>query len=67
MDPMATASLATAQKPANAQVVTCRHRWRIDEPDGPRSLGICQRCGSERMFTNWDADMRFSEVRMEMA
>ncbi len=29
------------------------HRWRIDEPDGPVSMGLCRGCGATREFRNW--------------
>lgn len=31
----------------------CVHRWRIEEPDGPMSLGKCNKCGEERLFKNY--------------
>lgn len=34
------------------------HRWRIEEPDGPVSLGICD-CGTEKTFKNWLSDSDF--------
>lgn len=30
----------------------CVHRWRIDEPNGPLSNGVCSLCGAERQFAN---------------
>ena len=37
-------------------MTTCTHHWRIAEPNGPISVGLCQHCGSERPFRNvsWD-------------
>jgi hypothetical protein len=35
------------------------HRWRIDEPSGPQSTGVCKVCGAEKQFRNWLADMDF--------
>lgn len=32
----------------------CTHHWRIDEPNGPVSEGVCQKCGVVRMFVNSD-------------
>jgi hypothetical protein len=29
------------------------HRWRIDEPNGPISRGVCKVCGAEKQFKNW--------------
>jgi hypothetical protein len=34
------------------------HRWRIDEPDGPVSIGHCE-CGVEKTFKNWLSDSDF--------
>ena len=30
----------------------CRHRWIIEHPAGPTSVGRCKRCGEEKMFKN---------------
>ena len=35
------------------------HRWRIDEPNGPTSTGVCKVCGIEKTFRNWLPDMDF--------
>jgi hypothetical protein len=35
------------------------HRWRIPEPDGPVSLGVCKVCGAEKPFKNWLSDTDF--------
>ena len=35
------------------------HRWRIDEPNGPTSAGVCKVCGKEKEFKNWLSDMDF--------
>lgn len=32
---------------------TCIHRWRIESPEGPTSMGTCQRCGATREFANY--------------
>jgi len=32
--------------------VSCIHRWRLTEPDGPTSLGTCRLCGLTRRFSN---------------
>jgi hypothetical protein len=29
------------------------HRWRIEEPDGTISRGICSVCQERREFHNW--------------
>lgn len=35
------------------------HRWRIDEPNGPVSIGVCKVCGAEKQFKNWLSEMDF--------
>jgi hypothetical protein len=35
------------------------HRWRIEEPNGPLSEGVCKICGATRQFKNWLSDMDF--------
>ncbi len=35
------------------------HRWRIEEPNGPVSRGVCKECGVEKQFKNWLADGDF--------
>lgn len=35
------------------------HRWRIDEPNGPVSVGVCRECGTTKEFKNWLSDMDF--------
>jgi len=35
------------------------HRWRIDEPNGPTSTGVCKVCGTTKAFKNWLSDMDF--------
>jgi hypothetical protein len=35
------------------------HHWRIEEPHGPTSHGVCRHCGAERDFENgWVMDLR---------
>ena len=35
------------------------HRWRIEEPNGPISTGVCKVCGATKEFKNWLPDMDF--------
>jgi hypothetical protein len=35
------------------------HRWRIEEPNGPVSRGVCKVCGTEKQFKNWLQDGDF--------
>lgn len=38
-----------------ARVITgaCVHRWRLEEPAGAKSVGVCRYCRATRAFTNW--------------
>jgi hypothetical protein len=35
------------------------HRWRIAEPNGPASAGICRMCGASGLFKNWLSESDF--------
>ena len=35
------------------------HHWRIEEANGPRSMGVCKYCGVEKTFKNWLEDSDF--------
>jgi hypothetical protein len=35
------------------------HRWRIEEPNGPVSRGVCKTCGTTKEFKNWLAEGDF--------
>ena len=35
----------------------CIHYWRIEVPDGRKSMGVCKYCGEEKEFTNSLEDM----------
>ena len=46
------------------------HRGRIDEPNGPLSLGRCFECGAVKEFKNWLSEGDFitnEEHRMSRA
>ena len=49
------ASTSTVTRPAAGHF----HRWRIDEPNGPMSIGVCKECGATKEFKNWLSDMDF--------
>lgn len=53
--------MATATRNTQTEVATADHghRWRIDEPTGPTSLGTCKICGQTREFKNWLSDGDF--------
>lgn len=44
------------------------HRWRIEEPNGPISVGRCT-CGAQKEFKNWlsDGDFITNEEHRVMA
>lgn len=45
----------------------CVHHWRIESPDGPTSMGTCQRCGATREFVNYiDTPVREGRTTPEM-
>ena len=35
----------------------CRHYWRIEAPNGIKSMGVCKYCGEEKEFTNYFEDI----------
>lgn len=35
------------------------HHWRIEEPNGLVSIGVCKHCGTTKEFRNWLADGDF--------
>ena len=47
---------ATITKPTAADHY---HRWRIDEPSGPVSSGVCKVGGATKQFKNWLSDGDF--------
>jgi len=53
---MANATLKTRTEAPQA---AHGHRWRIDEPSGPMSLGVCKTCGATKEFKNWLSDGDF--------
>lgn len=41
------------------QTETCTHHWRIEEPRGGMSMGLCVKCGIYKEFKNslaWSKD-----------
>jgi hypothetical protein len=49
----------TAIAKPNAVASDHPHRWRIAEPNGLVSVGVCKVCGAEKQFKNWLADGDF--------
>ena len=35
------------------------HHWKIEEPNGQVSRGVCKHCGVEKQFKNWLSDGDF--------
>ncbi len=35
-----------------AAAKSCVHHWRIEEPNGRESQGVCKRCGAVKAFAN---------------
>lgn len=50
---------ATLKARTEAPLVDHGHRWRIDEPSGPMSQGVCAICGATKEFKNWLSDGDF--------
>lgn len=36
------------------------HHWKIEEPNGQVSQGVCKVCGETREFNNWLSDGDFT-------
>jgi hypothetical protein len=66
---MTTATIQPTAPTATAQAVGHAHHWVIEEANGPRSAGVCKRCGEIRAFKNWieDADFITTEERRSAA
>ncbi len=37
---------------------TCRHRWLLETPNGPKVKGRCRSCGMERSFQTVPEEVR---------
>ena len=35
------------------------HHWKIEEPNGLVSIGVCKHCGTTKEFRNWLSDGDF--------
>ena len=40
------------EQAAQPSAKTCVHHWRIEEPNGRESQGVCKRCGAVKSFSN---------------
>lgn len=48
----------------------CKHYWKIEDPNGPTSKGVCKYCGEIREFHNKATDSawtRFMKVERSIA
>ena len=44
----------------------CTHHWKIASPNGRTAIGVCKRCGEERVFpTSSDTDVWYGEEGRE--
>lgn len=41
------------------------HHFIIDTPTGPTADGRCKKCGEQRVYPSWIADMPFEALRLE--
>ncbi|MFN3974912.1 MAG: hypothetical protein ACK4K2_06550 [Dehalococcoidia bacterium] len=40
----------------------CRHKWALDMPNGPTSIGRCRVCGEVREFRNYLASSYWEDL-----
>ena len=45
----------------------CVHYWKIEPPIGAESLGVCDRCGEDRSFSNRELPIRYAVGRPRKA
>lgn len=50
--------------PLSSPSTNHKHRWRIEEPNGPTSDGYCPGCDKHRTFRNSDPEIDFT-TRLE--
>jgi hypothetical protein len=55
---MANATLKTKTR-TDVPTADHGHRWRIEEPSGATSMGVCKICGETKEFKNWLSDSDF--------
>jgi hypothetical protein len=48
-----------AKKTAPSTIDQHFHHWKIDEPNGQVSVGVCKTCGETKQFKNWLSDGDF--------
>ena len=53
------AKTATTPKNTEEQKPDHFHHWRIEEPNGLVSRGVCKHCGATKEFKNWLQDGDF--------
>lgn len=55
-----TSSSATPQTVRQGSV-SCNHRWLLGTPNGPKVLGRCRACGTQRDFPTTAEDLWYGE------
>lgn len=60
-------NLLTAGEPVTSPTTEKAHRWKLEDPNGPQSQGVCEHCGAKRLFdnfiphiTDWEKESRES-------
>lgn len=48
-------------------VSICTHHWRIEEPRGEKSMGLCLKCGQYKEFKNVSKGSTWGEYIMELS
>ncbi len=48
---------------AGNEPLACIHHWKIEPPNGQKSLGKCDNCAITREFDNFDRSTRSSNDR----
>lgn len=56
---MARAAAMTRKTEATAPQTDHFHHWKIEEPNGLVSIGVCKHCGMTKEFRNWLQDGDF--------
>ncbi len=52
----------TVEQAATPAAKTCVHHWRIEEPNGRESQGVCKRCGAIKAFANSNESVMWEQT-----
>ncbi len=52
----------TVESAATPAARTCVHHWRIEEPNGRESQGVCKRCGAIKAFANSNESVMWEQT-----